>query len=361
MAALVISISSDISVESVRSSFPRVILIGSISVEVSVAPEVGAAAVASPAGVLELDTHSSSEADPSKSSLPPVFVAPWFHPFCRSIPPIPPAPPAIVAPSTDIISPVDAPPGIHRRRAILIRPGVTCGSPNWRVARLCNLIIHNYTEKVDESVANTIKEQLSERVITPLFTNNNVVLSPEKNAYDVIDALVPGDNVQLLAVMYHDLCWLGVENHSSSDHSSADHSPADQTSGHSTSDQSLSRRSSPSLPLDMRPRLWLQSPLLSTHFSSTAESSPSDSPAITSDRHSHSPSNSAGPSRKRCRDSISPEDNVEEDIEADVLADIEADTMTVEVAADMEVEAGIDAGIGMEVDVRVDIKDEDEG
>ncbi|GJV08123.1 cytochrome c oxidase subunit 1, partial [Tanacetum coccineum] len=93
-------------------------------------------------------------------------------------------------------------------------------------------------------------------------------------------------------------CFSVLIHHSSSDHSSADHSPADQTSGHSTSDQSLSRRSSPSLPLDMRPRLWLQSPLLSTHFSSTAESSPSDSPAITSDRHSHSPSNSAGPSRK---------------------------------------------------------------
>nr|GFB57377.1 hypothetical protein CTI12_AA260450, mitochondrial [Tanacetum cinerariifolium] len=46
--------------------------------------------------------------------------------------------------------------------------------------------------KVDESVANTIKEQLSERVITPLFTNNNVVLPPGKNAYDVIDALVHG-------------------------------------------------------------------------------------------------------------------------------------------------------------------------
>jgi hypothetical protein len=83
---------------------------------------------------------------------------------------------------------------------------------SWRVARLRNLTIHNYTEKVDESVANTIKEQLSERVITPLFTTNNVVLPPGKNAYDVIDALVPGDNVQLLAAMYHDLCWLGIES-----------------------------------------------------------------------------------------------------------------------------------------------------
>ena len=83
---------------------------------------------------------------------------------------------------------------------------------SWRVARLRDLTIHNYKEKVDESVANTIKEQLSERVITPLFTDNNVVLPPGKNAYDVIDALLPWDNVQLLAAMYHDLCWLGVES-----------------------------------------------------------------------------------------------------------------------------------------------------
>ncbi|GJZ52522.1 hypothetical protein Tco_0607037 [Tanacetum coccineum] len=41
MAAPIISISSDVSAESVGSSFPRVILIGSISIEVPVTPEVG--------------------------------------------------------------------------------------------------------------------------------------------------------------------------------------------------------------------------------------------------------------------------------------------------------------------------------
>nr|GFD32583.1 hypothetical protein [Tanacetum cinerariifolium] len=72
MIAPVISISSDVSAESVGSSYSRVILIGSNSVEVLVAPEVGAAAVALPIGVLKLDTHSSSEADPLESSPPPV-------------------------------------------------------------------------------------------------------------------------------------------------------------------------------------------------------------------------------------------------------------------------------------------------
>ncbi|GKD69511.1 hypothetical protein Tco_1323601, partial [Tanacetum coccineum] len=115
---------------------------------VPVAPEVGAAAVALLAGVLELDTHSSPEADPSESSPPPVSVAPMVSPFLGTedsesyikIPerhvspttstpevhtaPILPAPSAVVAPSSEFpLAPVDAPPGIHRRRATLIRPG----------------------------------------------------------------------------------------------------------------------------------------------------------------------------------------------------------------------------------------------
>ncbi|GKE50069.1 hypothetical protein Tco_1481327, partial [Tanacetum coccineum] len=127
MAAPVISISLDVQVESVGSFFPRVILIGSIFVEVSVAPEVGAAAVASPTGVLKLDTHSSSEADPSESSAPPVYVAPMVSPLLcldnsksdtkiperhvsptTSIPEIPtapilPTPSVIVAPSSEAL------------------------------------------------------------------------------------------------------------------------------------------------------------------------------------------------------------------------------------------------------------------
>nr|GEX08798.1 hypothetical protein [Tanacetum cinerariifolium] len=46
-----------------------------------VAPKVGVAAVASPAGVLELDTHSSSEDDPSECSLPSLYVAPMASLF----------------------------------------------------------------------------------------------------------------------------------------------------------------------------------------------------------------------------------------------------------------------------------------
>nr|GEX85431.1 reverse transcriptase domain-containing protein [Tanacetum cinerariifolium] len=92
MAAMVISISSDVSFESVGSSFLRVILIGSISIKVPVAPEVGAAVVASPAKI------------PTA--------------------PILPAPSSIVASSSGFpLAHAVAPPGIRQRRAILIRPG----------------------------------------------------------------------------------------------------------------------------------------------------------------------------------------------------------------------------------------------
>nr|GEV65643.1 reverse transcriptase domain-containing protein [Tanacetum cinerariifolium] len=52
--------------------------------KVLVAPEVRVAAVASPARVLELDTHSSSKDDPLESSLPAVSVAPMVSPFLCS-------------------------------------------------------------------------------------------------------------------------------------------------------------------------------------------------------------------------------------------------------------------------------------
>nr|GFD34769.1 hypothetical protein [Tanacetum cinerariifolium] len=86
-------------------------------------------------GVLELDTHSSSEADQSESSPPPISVAPMVLPslcpddsklnteipemhvspttLTLEIPtaPILPAPSAIVAPSSEFpLAPVVAPP-----------------------------------------------------------------------------------------------------------------------------------------------------------------------------------------------------------------------------------------------------------
>ncbi|GKA48287.1 reverse transcriptase domain-containing protein [Tanacetum coccineum] len=352
MAAPVISISSDLSVESVGSSFSRVILIGSISVEVSVAPEVGAAAVTSPAGVLELDTHSSLEADPSKSSLPLVFVAPLIPTS-----PIPPAPRAVVAPSTNIISPVDAPPENHRRQAILIRPG-----HDIPIDRLY------HTHPGGPCRALTAKKS-----VRPL----------------------PSHHLALRYTSHHfDRFTSGSSSgHSSSDHSSFGHSILSHSlSGH-TPPETIIADSSVLLRFVYPPlartlgyseayRCWRSALLSNVYPPTTSESSAGDSSSKSSVRPSRkrcrSPATTVTTSihalralvpsradlllpRKRFRDSISPEDSVKKDINTDVLADIKADVMAVEVAADMDVKAEVDAGIGMEVDVGVDVEDEVEG
>ncbi|GJT17040.1 hypothetical protein Tco_0875746 [Tanacetum coccineum] len=371
-----------------------VILIGCISVEVPVAPKVGEAAVASPAGVLEFDTHSSSKADPSESSPPPVSVAPMISPFpCsddsesnteipeRHVSPTPhdvmltrlrsrvasrssssttstleiptapilPAPSAIIAPSSEFpLAPV-APPGIRRRRAILIRPGEDI--PIGRLYR---------THPGGPCRALTARKS-----VRPL----------------------PSHRLALRYTSHHlDRFTSG----SSSGHSSLDHS----TSGHSILGHSLSRHESldntvadsSTPPRFVHPSLartprcseaylrWRSAPLSTMYPPTTFESSAGD----------YSFESSAGPSHKRCRfpaatvtsfihvmralvhsrvdllpprkrfrDSTSPEDSVEEDIDIDVLEDIEADATAVEVVV-----TGVDAGIDMEVDVGIDVEDE---
>nr|GEV86140.1 ribonuclease H-like domain-containing protein [Tanacetum cinerariifolium] len=153
MAAHVILISSDSSKESMGSHAPRVILFGTIPTsileipmvptEVSIIPadplvalEVGAVSVISPTGVLDLEDYSSSsDFDPSDDSLPPALEIPLVslflcyddseedrshlchphrhdHYLLTHLPPSSEFPVALVV----------APPRIHRRPAILIRP-----------------------------------------------------------------------------------------------------------------------------------------------------------------------------------------------------------------------------------------------
>ncbi|GJX79475.1 putative reverse transcriptase domain-containing protein [Tanacetum coccineum] len=362
MAAPVISISSDLSDESVGSSIL----------------------------VLELNTHSSSEADPSESLLPFVSVAPMVSPFlCLdnsksntemierhvsptphdvmlarwrsrvaprssspttstlefSTAPIPPAPYAIITPSTDIISH-----DIPISRIYCTHPSGPCRALTAR-----------------KSVRPLPSYRLAFR-----YTSNH------------LDHFTSGSS----------------SDHSSLDHSSSGHSTSDHSSsGHSTSDHSLSGHTPPvtTIANSSTPsrfvypplartsryseayRCWMFAPLSTMYPLMTSESSAGDS----------SSESSARPSRKRCRslaatvtssilasgalvlsradllppckrikDSISPEDSINEEIDADVLADIEADIAVEEATASMDVEAGIDAGIGMEVDVGVDVEDE---
>ncbi|GKF76844.1 hypothetical protein Tco_0229314, partial [Tanacetum coccineum] len=150
MAAPIISISSDLSEESVGSHASRVILFGAIPAIIPiilevpivlanliVAPEVGAVPVVSPTGVLDLvDYSSSSDSDPSEDSLPPMPNLPLVSPsLCpddsEADGESEPAKQRPVSSSHDTLSPLSefplapvvAPPRIHQCSATFIRPG----------------------------------------------------------------------------------------------------------------------------------------------------------------------------------------------------------------------------------------------
>nr|GEX93806.1 reverse transcriptase domain-containing protein [Tanacetum cinerariifolium] len=317
-----------------------------VPADLLVAPKVGAATVALPAGVLELDTLSSSESGPSEGLLPPVLVAPMVSSFLCSddyeldtklserhvsssphdamIPtaPILPAPPIIVAPSTYIISPIVVPPGVRRRRDILIRPGQDI---------LVGRLYRTYLGRPCRTLT-------ARKSVRPL----------------------PSHRLALRYTSHHLDCFTSgsSSDHSSFDHSSADHSPADHTSGHSTSDQFLSGNTSPTTTISdsFAPSRFIYPPPARTLWGSPATNVPLSTPASGSLVPNHV---DLLPPRKRFRDSYSSEDSIEEDIDAYVLADIKADVVATEAATDIDVKAGVDAGIGIEV--KDDIKDEDDG
>nr|GEZ27560.1 hypothetical protein [Tanacetum cinerariifolium] len=325
MAAPVIFISSDLSVESVRSSFPRVILIGSISVEVLVAPKVRTAVVASPVRVLELDTHSSSKADPSESSPPPVSVAPMILPFLCS-------------------NDSESDTKIRKRHVSPTPHDVMLTRWRSRVASRSSSLTTSTSEIPTALILlapSAIVAPSSEFPLAP------VALTARKSVRPL-----PSPPLALRYTSHHLDHFISgsSSSHSSSDHLSSGHS----SSGHSLSGHTLPNTTGADSSILLRfvhPTLastlwcreaylrWRSAPLSTMYLLTTSESSAGDS----------SSESSAGPYRKRCRfrDSISQEDSVEEDINTDVLKDIKADAKAIEVAVDRDVEAEIDACIGI--------------
>nr|GEX04606.1 reverse transcriptase domain-containing protein [Tanacetum cinerariifolium] len=335
MEAAIISISSKVSIKSVGSSFPRVILIGSIFVEVLVAPKVGTAAVASPTGVLELDTHSSSKADPSESSLPHVSVAPMISHFqcLDDSESDTEMPDRHVSPT-----PHDAMlTRIHRQRAILIRLG-----QDIHIGRLYR------THPGRPCRALTVRKS-----VRPLPSYH--------------------------LVLRHSISDHSYLNHSSSGHSISCHS----LSGHTPPDTTIVDSSTTPRfvypPLSRTPRYseayrrWRLSPLFTIYPSTTSESSAGDSSfessagpsckrrryptaIVTSSIHALRalvPSRTdLLPPRKGFKDSTSPKDSVDEDIDTDVV--------DVEDEVEDEVES-TDRGtieVGVYVVAEIDIPDE---
>ncbi|KAK4837821.1 hypothetical protein QYF36_008705 [Acer negundo] len=85
---------------------------------------------------------------------------------------------------------------------------------SWRVSRLRNMTLDNYQNRVTESVAETIKEQISVRFLEPLFQANNIPLPPGRQVYDVLERMVEGNpvNLQFLSQMYSSLETFGAQS-----------------------------------------------------------------------------------------------------------------------------------------------------
>nr|GFA24613.1 hypothetical protein [Tanacetum cinerariifolium] len=301
--------------ENVGSSFPRVILIGSISIEVPVALEVEAAAVASPARVLELDTHSSLEADPSKSSPPPVSIAPMVSPFLCSGD----SESDTKMPETHVLpTPHDA---------MLTR---------WR-SEVASRSSSPTTSTLEISTA-------------PILPVPYAIVSPSSEF--PLKPVVSPHGIPLRYTSYHlDRFTFGSSSgHSSSDRSSFWHFILGHSlSGHASPDTTIADSSTPPRfvypPLSRTPQCskvylcWGSTPLSTMYPSTTSESSV----GILLPSH--------------LLDHLVRDDSVEDDIDVDELADVEADATAVKVAVDRDVEAGVDAGIGIEVDVGINVEE----
>ncbi|GJS08864.1 putative reverse transcriptase domain-containing protein [Tanacetum coccineum] len=324
MAASAIAISFDSSDESVGSPPSRVILFGDIPTVIpstsvvapetsTIAPVISSAApvvettlVASPTGLCGLVPYLDSDSD-SPDEMSKVA----SHPSSSSEFPI---------------SPVTTPPGIHRRSAILIRPGeaIPFGRPY-------------------RTHLNGPRKLLTARKrVGPL---------PARR-----------------------LAWRRASPRSSDHRPSSSSSSSDSSPVHSSDLDAPDQAHSRSSTRDVPPRLcypprraprcseafrrWCAAPLSTLYPPTTLESSSGDS----SERPPHSSSHPAGPSRKRCR---SPIDSVPSSTQDSYSseASIEEDTEINPIETEVDMELGIgdrdDVRDHVEIDPR-DVKDDTE-
>jgi hypothetical protein len=83
---------------------------------------------------------------------------------------------------------------------------------SWRVARLRQLSMENYEDRVQDTVAETIKEQLCDKVLEPLFATQNLIVPHGHTLYSIFDEMLPNNDISLLSTMYNDIAQFGVSS-----------------------------------------------------------------------------------------------------------------------------------------------------
>ncbi|GKE53242.1 hypothetical protein Tco_1488398 [Tanacetum coccineum] len=337
---------------------------------------VGATAVASPVGVLELDTHSSSEANPSESSLPLVSVAPMVSPFlCSDDSKL-----NIEIPERHV-SPTPHDAMLTRWRS---RVASRSSSPTTSTLEIPTAPI---LPAPSATVAPSSEFPLALLLPHPRFVDDELFLSDPRRTFPLVDfTVLILVHITSLGSFYFRIIiesfifrsfiiWAFYFESFLTRTCITRHHVADSSTPPRFVHPPLART-----PWCSEAYLrWRSAPLSTMYPPMTSESSVGD----------FSSESSTGPSRKRCRslaaivtssihatralvssradllpphkrfrDSISPEDSVEEDIDADVLEDIEADATAVckeEVEEEVEssdrgtMEVGVDVVAGIDI------------
>lgn len=86
-------------------------------------------------------------------------------------------------------------------------PPAVCLIAMWRVSRLRNLTNENYQDKANESIADTLKEQISDRFLQPFLDQLGIQLPHGTQPADLLERLVQHDpnNVTLLTTIFQSL------------------------------------------------------------------------------------------------------------------------------------------------------------
>nr|GEV74033.1 hypothetical protein [Tanacetum cinerariifolium] len=328
-------------------------------VQVSVTLEVGAA-VASLVGVLELDTHASSEADPLKSSLPPVFVAPMVLPFlCSDDSEL----------DTEIperhVSPIPHDAMLARWMS---RVASRSSSPTTSTLEIPTAPIPPVPSAVDIPIGR-------------LYHNHPGRPSRALTARKSVRPL-PSHRLALRYTSHHlDRFTSGSSDHSSyghctSDHSSFGHSTLDHSSSrHSTLGHSLSGHTPPVTTIadSSAPSRFIYPPLTRASWYSEAYRHRRSAPLSTMYPPTTFESSVGILLLSHLMDHLVRGVGLIQllglgiifhqrmVLRRTLMQNIKANATAVMVTADIDVKAGIDVGIGMVVDVRVDVEDEVEG
>lgn len=73
----------------------------------------------------------------------------------------------------------------------------------WKVARLRNYGYNNYQKLVDDTVANTVKQEIGQKYLDPFFANTQIQLPEGHTSVDIVNIILGTQNETNLTLLSH--------------------------------------------------------------------------------------------------------------------------------------------------------------